>query len=417
MTGVFAALLLHLASGWKARAGSLLFFLAALLTKESAVILPIGLVLVDGYRGGLARIRGKLGAYAPYVLVLLGFLGLRWAVLGGEAFGQSGGLGIPRDDLAGWLLAGNGYYVAKLLFPVNLFLERRLVTADTVPAAAGVLGFLLLCGLLVTAYRLRCRRPPVTLAILWFLAALLPVLWLQVLFPLKILVANRFAYPGLLSAGLLLAFISARGKAYLWLSTAVVLLAFLPLSRARAEAWAGPQALWEDVLAKDPENSVALFGLGTRAMKEGRWEEASSLLRRAAMKQRMSPKLATFLGECSYQLSRQHRRGGMEWGRHMTDALSAYHAAVRLWQGGSPEDRLPYRAVLVDAAWTAGEVARADIAEEHSREFLRTEGPVISTPRLVRRLRELAASFRAKGQEDLARGLWKAAEDLARGER
>jgi hypothetical protein len=196
-------------SGYKRsnRAASLGFFILALGTKETAILIPglvffHALVFSDGF-GRRARLRWKesFRTTLPYLLICFLYLAWRFHVLGG--------LGEDRSELSPlWITA---HYFCGLLYPQNfLSLQRG-------PKAVAVLAALIpvLVFLVVTFSRsMRSHRDSGSLALYSLL-----VMW--VLIPLPILViTGSFAYRSLYSTvvplSLLLSVVLARGLSRLW---------------------------------------------------------------------------------------------------------------------------------------------------------------------------------------------------------
>lgn len=404
VTGMLAATHLHLGSGASRRIGALACFGAALLAKESAIALPLLLAVVDLLRGNL---RSRLAGYLPYVAVGAVWAAARYAALGGGGFGQEGGAGLPPIALAGGLLAAPLYYAAALTAPWWLSFELRI---EATPLTAST-GFLVCCGVAAAVAALARRRSPVAAGVAIAAAALVPVTVLQVVFPMKILVANRFAYPALLGGAVVVGAVAGRSRAALGLCLAVS-AAFLPLTVQRAMTWSGPARLWADVLRGDPGNPVALFGLGAVRLEQGDFREARELLGRARAAEPLYPKLAAFHGEACLLLAGEEPAGSEESKALLREALGGYHTAVRLWRNGERTDRHLHRTMLLDAAWVALRAGREDLAREHAFHFLRRTEPVLPHRRSLRELRELAAWLASRGEDRAAEALFDAARDL-----
>ncbi|MHC4469791.1 MAG: tetratricopeptide repeat protein [Planctomycetota bacterium] len=415
LTFMLGSLLLYLKEGAGPRAMSVLCFLFALLSKESALALPVLIAVADGHLGGLERVRRRLVSYAPYVAVLVGFLVLRFAVLGLEEFGQRGGVGLGTVEILLTLPSMLAYYLRAVLFPVGITFELRIETASSAPAIAAV-GGALLAGLLLLARACRGRARAVSLAILWFLVALLPVTALQVLFPFKILVANRFAYPALAGAAVLAAALSRRRVSALFVLVVVAVLA--PLTWVRVGEWKSERALWSSVLAKDPDHPVALFGLGDDAMRRGEWEEARRLLIRAVEADPTHPQVHAYLGDVFEHLAAEQPRGSVLRGRLFAGALYAYRSAVDLWKGGATDDPHLYRPTLLNAAYLAAVLRETRLAREYAQAFLESRRPLPDSPAylavMLNRMVRLERSLRGSGETAVADGLSELIRQLRR---
>ena len=413
LTLMLASLLLYLAGGVGRTAVSVICFFLALLSKESAIVLPVLLLVVDACRGGPVRVR--LLGYLPYVVAAVVYVVLRVVVLSGQEFGQRGGLGLGGGELVLTLPTMLAYYLRTALVPAGLTFELRIAPAFSAPGIAA-LGTALLLGLLLLARASRTRARPVKLSIAWFLVALLPVTVLQLVFPLKILVANRFAYPALVAIAILTAWLSSR-RAALPL-VLVALAAFVPLTWARATVWRSDRDLWASVLATDPGNSAALFGAADDAMRRREWEEARGLLVRSVEIDREHPHVHAYLGEACERLAATHAPGSEARARLVREAFVAYGQAVRLWDSDSRDEPHLHRPTLINAARLAAEVLQAGLAREYAAAFLAHPGALPEAPayrrNLIRRIGAVAGYLAETGEADLAADLASLARSLHR---
>jgi tetratricopeptide (TPR) repeat protein len=311
------------------------------------------------------------------------------------------------------------YYVRAMLIPVGLSFELRIAVTPVAGAMGAVVGL----GLPVLAWMCRDRARPFALSVGWLLVALLPVTLLQLVFPLRILVANRFAYPALVAAALLLVWLASRGPRFVALAI-VVVVAFVPLTAVRAAVWREPETLWGDVLSDDPGNAVALLGLGHGRYLAKDWPAAAEYLRRATEAVPLRPDAHALLGRCYEHLGAEHPEGSKEREEGFRAALKAYNNAVRLWQGGpyARETRQLYRPALLDAAFMAvlnsnGDKELMTLAWDHCTTYLNLKEPLPpSGPManlMARRLTVLADAFRQLGENRMADSLTRAAQVLA----
>jgi hypothetical protein len=404
LTFMLAGLLLHLRSGTAGLLLSALCYLLALFSKESAVVLPLLLALMDWFEGGAERVRSRLGAYGLLALVAVGLVALRLAVLGGEEFGQRGGLGLPFSEVLFTIPSMHAYYVWNLVAPLDLRFALNLPTAYQAPLTAA-LGCAIIGALLLVARSCRTRAREVCLGIFLLLAALVPVTFLQIVFPFKILVAIRFAYPALVGVAVLAAWAAGRGRALMLLVTlAVAVLA--PLTWARARDWRSEQKLWTSVLADDPRHPVALFGLGVDAMNRGSLSEARGLLIRSVELDPVHPQVHAHLGDVFERLAGAAPSGSTERVRNFRGALYAYTSAVDLWRGGAPDDPHLYRPTLLNAAFVASLLGERRRARDLARTFLETPRPLPDAPTyrawMIDRIARLTGNLRRAGEVETA---------------
>ncbi len=179
-------------------------FLAAMLSKEIAIVLPALLVLLDLATGRVGRSRRSVlrwldrtgFALALMVVAAAVFLALRFIVLGSVA-GNADTPAVQALNHAGprLLTAFRAWpeYMRLLFFPLRLSPDYSpaVILPVTVPSPFAVLGGLLLIGTAALAL-LTPLRPAVGLAPAWFLVAVLPVSNLVV--PVGVIVAERTLY-------------------------------------------------------------------------------------------------------------------------------------------------------------------------------------------------------------------------------
>ncbi len=194
--GVLGALALH-ARGRTSWAAAVLALGA--LGKESALVFPL-LAAVEDAAGGRLRIRMR--AYVAYAGVLLGFLGLRWLVVGhplptffaSQLDNPLAHVGALSRAWGG--LAVLGHFAALHALPLSLSADYGLGALEVpVPIASGWpwLGLASLAlGAGVLALGLRRRRVVPALSAALYVLALVPVS--NLLFPIHTILGERLAY-------------------------------------------------------------------------------------------------------------------------------------------------------------------------------------------------------------------------------
>ncbi|HEY5998010.1 MAG TPA: tetratricopeptide repeat protein [bacterium] len=197
---LFAIAALHLywtraAGRWRLHLSAAMFLLA-LLSKETAIVLPL-LVLAHSFFFEGGRFRATLRTLAGHWGALLAYLAVRYAVLGalGPAPGAQFFDGIPRTAVAFTMAKGIAYYWRIVFWPKDLevyydFNTISLATSFAEPAVA--LSALFLAGLVAGAWFLRTRNTTLAFFILWPFICLLPVT--NVVIPTGVLVALRVMY-------------------------------------------------------------------------------------------------------------------------------------------------------------------------------------------------------------------------------
>jgi tetratricopeptide (TPR) repeat protein len=293
------------AAGWLWGAAGL--FVLSLLSKATAVTLPLAMLALD-WRYGRPLDRKNLAEKAGF-FALAGLFSLAAAAAQGGR---------------GELLAGNfpslfSFYLSKTLWPAGLsalYPYREALAALRLHPFAWTLPAAAFAGALGWAVK---KEKDAALGLLFFLVNILPFALIIPIGPA--LAADRYLY--LASAGLALAACAAAlrlpaGRARLPALAALFLAAALPaaaITRARVAVWRSSEALWTDVLQKypragvanqnmaqvllekgdlprawehlqlaladAPDNTEALYNLGTALARAGRPLEALPLLQKA----------------------------------------------------------------------------------------------------------------------------------------
>jgi tetratricopeptide (TPR) repeat protein len=265
--------------------GSLAALVAALLTKERAVVEPA--LLIAGVAGMGARRRvGRAGVLLlAHVLLVAAYLfGVRPAVLGSSitTLPPVGGSAVSQalTGIAGW--PGN---LAWLFAPLHSSTSDvvRVVTSFADPWAW--LGLLLAAAsLLAWALLLRAGRAGSALGLAWIWIAYLPTAGLL---PMLHLAGERYLYLSAFGAALLVADagcwfvgrIGPRWRRVLAPALALLLLAGLAQrTRARLPDWESTRTLFSRDVARDPAFREAYYLLAADHFFHGRYAQAEARL-------------------------------------------------------------------------------------------------------------------------------------------
>jgi tetratricopeptide (TPR) repeat protein len=264
-------------TGWSAAA----YFLAAL-AKESAITFPlIAMVEMALSHGGIQKIKESWRRFACLAATGIGYLGLRFYVLGG--------LGIPRNGqyLNGtltlfqrWITSGRVFlqYFRLLLAPVR-------VTGDydfnSIPLAGrgdwdAWLGLALVLACFAIAALFAKKRPAVTLGILFFFIAMLPVSnWIM---PIALLMAERFLYTPAFGFALLagIAWAAIPRDDLRRLIAAGVVTAAVILCIAHNYIWQDTLTFHQNAVQANPNNARARLGYGFALLRLNKTEDAKT---------------------------------------------------------------------------------------------------------------------------------------------
>jgi tetratricopeptide (TPR) repeat protein len=288
--------------GWLA--GSLALYAFAMLSKETALVLPIIIFAYEWIWSDapenapwvqrvLARLRGGLIAVAPFVTLSLAYLAVRWQVLKGL------GHVITPLSISTIILTWPGlllFYFRHLVWPFNLsvFYDQPYVRTP------GLLSFFLpLAGLLALTFLgwLLVRRlgkkslldqRVAVFACAWILVPFIPLLDLSVL-PVGEIAHDRYLYLPSIGFSILLAMALRRirfGRKKLFgapaLQVTVVTALVLTLGVATAvedRYWANDVALYTRGVERTPHNKLARTNLGNALGEQGRYPEAIQFYR------------------------------------------------------------------------------------------------------------------------------------------
>lgn len=243
-------------------AASPALFAAAIGVKETAVVLPLALLLIEATdRRGRHALRATLAGVAAHGAVLLAAAS---AVLASPTYRRLLMTSLetrdPWDNLR--TQAGAVFYLAGQLVRFDRLNIDPLLSPETAWTWVLVLQAAVLGALLVAALAGLRRRPGFALATLWFFLWLAPTNS----FVARLDVANdRQLYLALLGpVGLFAAWLGRRTAARRVAVAAVLLLAVgLGAATVRRNMDYGSQiALWEDTARKSPHNARAFNNLG-----------------------------------------------------------------------------------------------------------------------------------------------------------
>lgn len=269
-------------------------FLLALFAKESGVMLPVLLLLVDAARGrwtlqradarGYARAVGP--AFACLALALLAYLALRAAVLDGiapERVHAAADVLERRSHLLLTSLQAWPEYLRLLVFPRTLLIDYgpRVIMPATTWTASAVLGLTTLIGLSFGGLLALARGHGRTASgLLWLPAAVLPVS--NLLFTTGILVAERTLYVPSFAIAIAAAGAASalprvaspmRRRVAVALASAVLLL-FTARTMARVPEWESTERIFASQLRDRPDSYRAHWTLGRAARQTGDHETA-----------------------------------------------------------------------------------------------------------------------------------------------
>ena len=267
-------------NGGRGRAAALGAFFLALLSKSSAVPLPLVLILLDFWP--LRRLPAsprRWGAALPLWKEKLPFLALAavFAMLAAAAQSKGGAIvsvreavPIQRVNQIGMNLV---FYLGKLLWPAHLaFYEWRWRPVR----AAVIIGTVATALLLAVAARSRRLRAPLLSALAYQSLMLAPILGFVTIG--HELVADRYSYLSGLAWAVLfgagLRHLARRHRAASLIFACAWLTALAATTRAQIPVWKDSVSLWKQMARVDPGGGAARPMLAGALVEKGRVGEA-----------------------------------------------------------------------------------------------------------------------------------------------
>jgi hypothetical protein len=299
-------------------------FTLALLAKEMALTLPL-LVLVSDLLGRTREHTRSLDrSYAGYMLgfaVIAGsFVALRSTLLGGLAAGEWTGVTFARTMLMQATVLVD--YLRLLVFPVGQSVRHEVAIPESYLHPEALSALFVIGMVAATAAWCARRNPHVTFGILWFVAALLPVMNIV---PLRgSMIGERFLYIPMLGltcaavAGLTTVAVSRHGSTIAMLTVTALLTFFSVLTVRRNAQWRDNVTIFEAGVAVSPRSNALRFALIREYERLGLPEQAEAHRRAGARNTEMY--VMQYL-----RLAERAARAGNE-----REALTWYRRVLRL---------------------------------------------------------------------------------------
>jgi tetratricopeptide (TPR) repeat protein len=259
---------------------SALAYFLAVLAKESAITFPaIAMIEMAITSGSLQKLQNSWRRFAVLALTGVGYLALRFYVLGG--------LGIPAT---GQYLNGTLTLFQRWLTSGRVFLQYfRLLVApgqiasdydfNSIAIASATdwdawLGLGIVASLIIGALIVAKRRPAVSVGILFFFVALLPVSnWIM---PIALLMAERFLYTPIFGFALLAGLIWAgiEQQSIRRVVAAGVMAVSVLLCISHNYVWQDTLTFHENAVRVVPNNARARLGYGFALLRINKNEQA-----------------------------------------------------------------------------------------------------------------------------------------------
>ncbi len=264
----------NVSSSKGAHIASVTSFSLALLSKESALTLPL---LILGYEYAVNKVPrwplAFLKRYLPYLVIAGVYLSLRWHVLGGI------GPFKRHAELSGYQMAINIFplftqYIQTLGLPFRLNAFHVFHPMRSMLEAKGLVALLSTLAFIYCTFRLRKRDPAVFLSLLFIVIPLLPVLYIPALGENTF--AERYLYVPSVGFVVLVSILAVRvsslGRGWA-IAVAGVLTVVAGLYSAgvisRNTTWKDEYRLWSDTVKKSPDGAIPHTFLADVLLSEG----------------------------------------------------------------------------------------------------------------------------------------------------
>jgi tetratricopeptide (TPR) repeat protein len=285
--------------------GSLTAFIAALGSKENALILPFIILLWEAFRGafksiGLRAARPSVPFFIisiPYILAIFTFFH------NPKAYGDypGGSFGTAFIAAPALFFKNMGLLVAPL--PRFLTAEHTFSTAQNPLAAIVPISWMAL-GLILWVWFLSYRYSSIAFfSIGWILISFMPI---SNLVPLSQYLAERYLYFMSVGWALLIGYLfevladrcwTPWGKCTIWCTAGLLVALYAFCTIQRNEVWATPLALWTDAREKAPHVMRPHYNIAAAYFETGKYEEAVKELQEAI---RIDPQYATAYNSLGY---------------------------------------------------------------------------------------------------------------------
>jgi tetratricopeptide (TPR) repeat protein len=271
-----------------ALSASLVAFVGAMLTKESAVVLVIPVLAFISLRPGDRTNREPLTGAARWVVaayVVVGALFVAfwlWITTGGVSAPD------PTNRPVWTYVELVGRSLALWFWPSPLGLDHPLTFLTRFDGGLAALLALAAVGILLTFVVLVRRVPVAAWGLLWALAGLAPLAPLPWLTTLGLFQEHRLSFSAAGLSWLTAAVVREGWRATAWcraerairsiVTGAGVVLAVWAVStdRARSAVWHDDRRLWSEVVERSPDNLVARINLGAAYMENAQYDRAEA---------------------------------------------------------------------------------------------------------------------------------------------
>lgn len=255
---------------------TLLLFVAAVLSKPSAICFPLCMILLDYLLREKPSLKEVVLNKIPFALLAL-VIGLVTIYTRTEDKFITGSHAYAIHERIGYAGYALLQYIGKFLVPANLSVIYP-YPQNKLPAL--ILGYAMIAALAFLCFKLyRTKRKAAWFGLLFFVSNLLLVL--QLLPFGEVLTADRYMYLPILGlAWALASLLPLKEKQAQYLALALVLVLGC-LTFFRTSAWKNSISLYSDIIKKYPHSFVALNSLGAEHMLNKNYDQSLGYLNAA----------------------------------------------------------------------------------------------------------------------------------------
>jgi len=256
-------------------ATSLLLFAAALLSKESAIVLPIlifiSIILIPGQKARAHRL-GRL--ILPFFVVAGLYILTRWEILGVMAQRSMRGGSLASHLLT--IVQSSAVYLKLAIFPLHMTVSHAQPANEILFGWRSLVAAVAVAAVFFGAIRLRRISAVYTYGLAWFYISLLPVLNIV---PINAFVSDRFLYAPLIGLALFMVrgvndiFGERRRAAIALLLLIIAIVSVRTATRNRD--FLDDMSLWSAEIGINPRNAKALYNIGAIYQNRGELDYAA----------------------------------------------------------------------------------------------------------------------------------------------
>ncbi len=277
---VLGAMILHLKSKGTSRWGWIALFIMAMLSKPSAVVLPLVILFQDWFVLEKRSVKDLARSWPAWIVALC------FAVVANSIQGVNVDL-VP--DLAGRariVAESVSFYAEKLFWPAGLIPVYLRSATATLKAPLTWESIVIPCVIALAILGTIRRMPLVSFGLLLWVAGLLPTLGLTTfILQNTSIVADRYGYLAMVGVALVIAeLVTAAGKQSPNVARAVtvacaIVIAGLGLASAlQTRIWRDNVSLYESMIDRRPDHHIAMASLGAHYLEAGDYKRAGDLL-------------------------------------------------------------------------------------------------------------------------------------------